>query len=206
MRKGNVMKWTVTLILSGLLMAIWTMPTLAADLVIMDHDWGLSPESSVSHPKKQKLTMVATEGMDLVICELWYQHERWRLSDEAPMLDNGGKVIAILKVVNQSGTHKIGKQKKKVETQTPGGSYSRGAYLGWSDRSGYVCKGCPIRLRHKPTTKLPIRVEPGDLLIWKVKFRGIPRLQVEASFHESIRVLSRCRSCGSVDYPCPVPH
>jgi hypothetical protein len=200
---------TTIALLIGIGIGIGALPAIARDRVELVSEWHLTPEATRAHPKKLQIAIVVTEASEIVACELWESRERnWLSESEPPTLTGGGKVIATLKIVKEASTLKIGKQAKAMEVHDfdPWGGL---APLGWTDPSAFVCEGCPSNLSYKRTGKLPAQVEPGDVIIWALKLKGMAPLQVEPTvqppYSDEIRFFAKCRSCGSVGHPCPDP-
>ena len=187
------------------------LPALARDRVELVSEWHVTPEATRAHPKKLQVALVATEATDIVACRLQGRLDRnwWDDEAEPPILAVGGKMIATLKIVKASRTLKVGKQTQTAGNMVSDWPWDRSANVGWTDGSAYVCEGCPSNLKYKRTAKLPVRVEPGDMVVWALKFKGMAPLQVEPlaqpPYADEIRFYAKCQSCGSVGYPCPDP-
>ena len=200
---------TTFVLLIGIGIGIGVLPALARDRVEMVSAWHVTPEATRAHPKKLQIAIVVTESTDIVACDVRESWDRrsWDEETEPPSpLAGGGKVIATLKIVKESGTLQVGKQTEAMELYYPWGSV---APVGWTDESAFVCEGCPDNLQYERTAKLPMRVEPGDVILFALKFKGMPRLEAEPSaqppYSDEIHFYAKCQSCGSVGYPCADP-
>jgi len=184
---------------------IWPLPLFPIDDLYLATDWDLTPGVTRAHPKKQQVAIVVTESAEIVSCEIWYSLERDYTDLAPPALEVGGKVVAQLKIVKASGKLKIGKQVQKVEAIR---NTNLRVVLGWSDKSGPVSDRGLSYSHNKLTSKFPTRVDPGDVILWTLKFRGMPELRQDLSDHPPFRdhiwSWARCWSCGTVEYACPV--
>lgn len=201
---------TTIALLIGIGIGIGALPAIARDRVELVSEWHVTPEATRAHPKKLQIAIVVTEATDIVACRLSASLDRnWGEEVEPPMLTDGGKVIATFKIVKESGTLKVGKQTKATGGMAAVTPWRLSVHVGWTDESAFVCEGCPASLRYKRTGKLPVRVEPGDVIIWELKFKGMAPLQVEPTaqppYFDEIKFYAKCQSCGSVGYPCSDP-
>jgi len=166
-------------------------PALGVDHQTMHAWWKSASDTSRNNPKKIKMAMVADEAFDLAACYLWY-FPPFEGEGEAV----AGKVKVILKATGDRGTRKLGAGKSTLA--------SLGTLVGWGDspsvdyewiaRNGY-------RFQFKRRGTFPARVNPGDILLWTVKFTGMP--PVETPSDGDVYIHSWCESCGTVKTPCP---
>jgi hypothetical protein len=166
-------------------------PPLYADQVTAAVDrtvtWTFGPVVPQPHPKKKSFAYLATENHQIAVSYLYYQLENIGFG---PPLKSGGKMTVTLKILKRNETIKIGKTKVKLEDFNEG--YLKVGGVDWSDPSGAQDK--TVR-----TEFFPINLEPGDVVLWTVKFKKMPRL--EGPDHLPYVETLVC-NCGSRDFPC----
>ena len=55
------------------------------------------------------------------------------------------------------------------------------------------------------TALLPVDLEAGDQLVWKVKFKAARKLEfsdIGDGYWDRVKLSAGCSSCGTVDSPC----
>ena len=120
--------------------------------------------STQVHPKKAKLAYIVTESHRIGEVGLFYILDRWNFGPV--LLSNGGKMIGTLEIIAADGTKKIRKKKKaKCEARI------------WGDESNsYNQRECWLVWEMEPALEL----EPGDVVLWAGKFKGMPNLEFES--------------------------
>ena len=159
-----------------------------------------TPAATVAHPATRQAAMVITEKMDLAGCAFWYAHGRSALdfSDNHPTLADGGEMTVTMKRVRGRRTKKIGRQVARVREATA---------VGWAD-SPVICELCvEYDFTFETSKKFPLRVKPGDALLWTVSFSGMPDVEIdrqgEPGYFDTLSLWASCSTCGSIDHPCP---
>ena len=186
--------------------AISEAPVSATDGHWLRNFWWLTPDATMKHPKKHKLAAVAPEQMDIVMCRFGYDLGRSTDFDSAyPHLSSGGKIRVILRLVSEEGTRKLAKAKAKVTVEDNDFFDNRSTVLGWADIAGdFYGFG---EFEYKRNKNFPVHLEPGDMLLWTVQFKGMPRLESarhgDPWYQDGFSLGAICRSCGSFTTPCP---
>ena len=120
--------------------------------------------STQVHPKKAKLAYIVTESHRIREVEWNYILDRWGVGPV--LLSNGGKMIGTLEIIAADGTKKIRKKKKKAKCKAS----------IWEDESAlYNQRECWLVWEMEPDLEL----EPGDVVLWAGKFKGMPNLEFE---------------------------
>lgn len=165
--------------------------------------WETEPDSDQSHPNKIKVAMVVDEGLDLTACHLWYEHVRYTDSGSGtfPAISGTGRMKVILKISGPRGKRRIAKYAREVPPGEP-------ALLGWADspmQNQYLA--LQYGLKTKRSGKFPVRAEAGDMILWTLKFSGMPAVEIEregaAPFSDYLWAWTWCESCGTKKRPCP---
>jgi hypothetical protein len=158
------------------------------------------------HPKKHQLAAVAPEQMDIVLCRLDYGLGRYKDFDSAyPHLSSGGKIKVILRLVSEEGTRKLAKATAKVTVEDNELFDNRSTRLGWADIAGDLDGWGEFE--YKRNKNFPVHLEPGDMLLWTVQFKGMPRVESARDgdpwYQDGFGLGANCLSCGSPTTPCP---
>jgi hypothetical protein len=175
------------------------LPTLAtAEQRVYFRD-NLTPAATMAHPATRQAAMVITEKMELVACDFWYGHGRHALgsSGNHPSLAEGGEMTVTMKRVRGRRSKTIGRQVAQVGDR---------AAVGWAD-SPVICEWCAgYDLTFETSRKFPLRVKPGDVLLWTVSFSGMPDVEIDRQgdpgYVDSLALFGTCSTCGSIDHPC----
>ena len=181
-------------------------PTWAADKHTLRTDWGLTPDTTMPHPKRHHLAAVAPVAMDLVMCRLDYGLGRSKDPDSAyPRLASGGKVKIALSVVSGEGTRRIARAKVKVTVEDNELFDNRSTVLGWADSAGDFWGFGEFEFRYNKN--FPLHLEAGDMVLWIVQFQGMPAVESARDgdpwYQDGIGLGAVCRGCGSFATPCP---
>jgi hypothetical protein len=119
--------------------------------------------STQAHPKKTKLSYMVTERSHVNEVHLQYTLDRWNYGPVE--LQDGGKMTVTLEILAEDGT-RILRSKKKTKCEArlwedDFGSYNqRECFVGWSFDSEQELRA-------------------GDLVLWTIKFKKMPRLEFE---------------------------
>lgn len=190
-----------------LLASVISQPLLSAtDRHRVDNSWELVPDTSMKHPKKHQLAVVAPEQMDIVLCRLDYGLGRSKDFESAyPPLSSGGMIKVVLRLVTAEGSRKLAKAKAKVRVEDNELFDNRSTILGWAESAGdFHGVG---EFEYKRNKNFPVRLEPGDMLVWTVQFKGMPRVESvrdgDPWYQDGIGLGVNCLSCGSPETPCP---
>lgn len=176
-------------------------PAEAADKQDIHMVWALRPEATQIHPKKVKLAYVVTTKHQVSQIGVVYTLYRTPMDASDPM-EERGTFTAKLKVLRGDQTIKFGAKKGRVTWGC--GGHCKGAEVRWNDPSGCAPPGeCTTGYS---TDLLPLTLEPGDVVMWTVRFKGFPKLKVQND-SERVQVdvpdlwTSEC-NCGTYDHPC----
>lgn len=131
----------------------------------------VSTLATQAHPKKIKLALMVMDSRSIEGAGLEYRLDRWNFGPV--LLRNGGQMIATLKLITEGGAQIVGeKQKTKCEAASfedeRGFFNQRECFLYWEG------------------SKLHIDLKPGDVLLWTIKFRGMPKLEFEPDWEGSV--------------------
>ena len=178
-----------------------SLPAEAADRQDIHMYWLLNPEATQIHPKKVKLAYVATTKHQVRQIGINYALYRSPMDSSDPMAERG-TFVAKLKILKGDQTIKLGAKKGRVTWGC--GGHCKGAEVGWNDPSGCLPdQQCETGYS---TDLLPLTLEPGDVVMWTVRFKGFPKLKVQND-SERVQVDSpelwtwEC-NCGTHDLPC----
>jgi hypothetical protein len=189
----------VLVVIAAAALGLLAPPALATAVqsVYFRDDW--TPAATVAHPATRQAAMVITEKMDLVACDFWYAHDRWPLdfSGNHPDLSDSGEMTVTMERVRGRRTKKIGRQVVDAPDL---------AAVGWAD-SPVICARCvEYDFTFETSTKFPLRVKPGDVLLWTVSFSGMPDVEIDREgdpgYFDTLAFLGTCSTCGSIDHPC----
>jgi len=117
--------------------------------------------STEAHPKKMELALMVMERQEIESVGIAYVLKRWTHCDI--YLKEGGKMIGTLKLITAAGTQKVGKKKTDK---------CRNHLL--DTESAPNQKRCGLQWRLKTV------LEPGDVVLWEIKFKKMPALEREA--------------------------
>ena len=120
----------------------------------------VSTLSTQAHPKSLELAYLATEKQSVVQVALSYRLNRNRWDPCCDIdLASGGKMIAVLKIRTETGVQKVGKKRAKCKV----------SFLE------------DVRNQRSCDLRWPFEVdlEPGDVVLWNVTFKGMSRLERE---------------------------
>ena len=126
---------------------------------------GIATLSSQPHPKKLEVAYLVMERHRVKEASINYQLSRANWSSCCDIdLESGGKMIGSLELITESGTQKWRKKKSKCVNRLFEDLNYRSCGVWW-----------PIKTE----------VQPGDVLLWTVKFKSMPRLEREPYEHSS---------------------
>jgi hypothetical protein len=181
------------------LVAVGTPPARAIDEEILRFNWKCRPDSTRSHPKKEVLAYVITKQHQLFDITIAYSLDRKPFHGDLPK--PGGKVIVNLKILQDDRTLDFGTVTRKVEPYCNG--YCKGAEVRWNDPSGHEVSNWTDQL----TDLLPLQLEPGDVVIWTVKFRKFPEIvrgtASEEDHLDEVNLWAYHSNCGTMNRRCP---
>jgi len=165
--------------------------------------WFVDVDSPQPHIKSRTLAYLVTEGFQLVAVNLEYGNGRSFNMDEAPARKSKGKIIAKLEVLKGNRTVLIGSKKIKIRPLAWNPRYTWRASAGWADRSGWDTGDTDF----KKTKRLPIDLEPGDVILWTVKFKGVKALDYRDAgdgtwYRDHASLQAGFFNCGTHDRPC----
>ena len=190
----------IATVLGALLGILSTAPLRATVAEGLASERNLMPESDGAHPTVWFAALPVTENMTIVECGVSYYHGRSRYhgGEREPVeLPKGGKLKFEIEISSATGTSPVAQRSLKVKRDDLGARQSWG---GLADPSGAEDA--------KPTAKLPVGVQAGDVILLSVRFKGMPGLLgVEDTGstlrHDTVFVAAGCSTCGSRDSPCP---
>jgi hypothetical protein len=181
------------------LVAVGTPPARAIDEEILRFNWICRPESTRPHPKKEVLAYVITEKHQLYDITIAYSLKRRPFWGDLPK--PGGKVIVNLKILQDDRTLDFGTVTRKVHAYCNG--YCKGAEVRWTDPSGHEVRNWTDQL----TDLLPLRLEPGDVVMWTVRFRKFPKIvrgtASEEDHLDEVGLWALHSNCGTMNRRCP---
>jgi len=194
---------SITLILATAEMS----PCLAEDALSQSAYWVLTPDSARPHPGEKQIAIAVRNRVAIVTCLLQYQHARYQWDEIDPdgrerlNLKSGGKMTVSLEILKKNESLLIGQQKKKVKSPEE----RREAWMGWADSSG-IDTG-DSRYRYETAEGFPIELKSGDVILFSVEFKKMPRLQFERTdsgvLWDELYFDATCDTCGSNGTPCP---
>jgi len=116
--------------------------------------------STQGHPKKIKLAYMVMERRTLAEASVNYTLDRWNYGPVD--LTSGGRMIGTLQLITENGKQKLGKRGAKCEARIWESEF------GWLNQrecgAGWLVE---------------IDLKPGDVLLWTLKFKKMPRLEFE---------------------------
>jgi hypothetical protein len=113
--------------------------------------------SAQAHPKKIELAYMVMQRQEVESAGIHYVLKRWGGNID---LEEGGKIIGTLKLITAAGTQKVGKkQKDKCRIYVVDDGPSQ--------------KWCGLQWRLRTV------LEPGDVVLWEIKFKKMPALERE---------------------------
>lgn len=176
-------------------------PAQAVDEEVLRLRWKFTPESTQAHPKKAVLCYVVTKKHKLYDIGIAYSLGREPFAGD--LLETGGRVKVNLKILRGDRTFNFGTVKRDVETQCDG--YCKFAEVRWNDLTGHEVPHWTDQV----TELLPLRLKPGDVVIWTVKFRGLPKIARGTASREDhldqVALTTDHSTCGTMDRRCPSP-
>ena len=185
-------------------------PLRATDEERLHKSWSLTPETDRAHTTEAILALPVFRKLTVVWCELEYSHGRRRsegygtgnIEIENLNLPKGGKLEVAFEIVTKTGTTQLDQRTAKVKKE----DRRRSAWLGWVDSSGL--DNGDNRYKYKPMADFPLQLKKGDVLLFAVRFSGMPRLLgVETTAttlqRDNIYMSAHCTTCGSDGIPCP---
>lgn len=187
--------------------AVLIPPLWATDREDVGATWHLTPETDRPQIAESLVTIPVFRSLTVVSCELTYTHVRTRYDLGPPHehdhldLSTGGRMTVDFEIVTKTGTTRVDRRSTRVRNDDRG----RWAWLGWVDSSGL--DSGDDRYRYEPVAGFPLRVDPGDVLLFSVQFTGMPDvLGVERTEtdlrRDRIFLWSNCVTCGSNGTPC----
>jgi hypothetical protein len=208
-KEAKMTRYISAIALSALsLLTAFARPIAASDPQALRTSWSLIPESDRPHPEGLAVALPAFRAVTVTNCELSFAHSRrrWNVAtgeNESFNLPKGGKVKVDLEIARNADSIVIGSRSVKVKRDRMFGW--RQAWLGWVDKSGMADEQ-----ENAVSEAFPLDLEPGDVLLFSVRFTKKPKLLgVERSEDlqriDALSLSASCSTCGSRNAPCPSP-
>ena len=163
--------------------------------------WSLGAEVTQPHPKRLELIMPVTEDRRIDNCHLSYEHLRVAGEAAPPEMRGGGKISVGFELVKGGETLTVGTS--SIGVRVPEYSaYRRQAAMYFTDSFGYPD---PEPWPVMTSGLLPIDLEAGDMIVWRVKFKGAKTLEFSDlgdGFWDQVDLWAYCSPCGSNAHPC----
>lgn len=117
--------------------------------------------STQAHPKRIELAYMVMERHEIGEASIEYRLDRWNWGPVA--LRSGGQMSGTLKLITKSGTRTVGgKKRAKCE-----------ADIFEDERGSFNQRACGLYWEKD------LDLEPGDVVLWTVKFKKMPNLEFE---------------------------
>lgn len=187
-----------------LLAVLLAMPASAGNYVGKYMGVGWEVDSTQPHPKNESLSWVVTKASRLTGGTLGYSRFKFGTDPTPPKAK--GKLIFSFEVLRGDETivllrKKTLKIKKRAGTEAPYAAVFLAAPSmtpsdwWWEDAVMTV-------------PELPMDLEPGDVVLLSVKFKGVPQLRYkypgDPVYQEAFNLGLDLYNCGTPEDPCPV--
>lgn len=197
-------RWVIALAIA-LAGAMAARPATAGPEVGTDQFMQYSVDSTQKHPKSEELLFASTKPYHLTSAVLGYSVLRHQQGDES-QLKARGKLIVSLELLRGEQTLLIGRRAVKVWKSPNGTLQAFLAFIAPSTDMAYwdsihSADPDPVVSQH-----LPVDLQPGDLLVWSVKFKGRGKLEFKPGgthpYRDIFLLYSSLGGCGTAEVPC----